>query len=419
MKNVSRRTFLKSSSAVVLPAIIGRSALAANEQITLGCIGLGIHGLGWNMNAFLKIPEARIIAVCDTYADRTENGRKKVNEAYGNSDCETHRDFREILARDDIDAVVISTPDHWHVLMSVMAARAGKNVFCEKPTLNIHQGQVLIEEMNKAGIVYQGGIEDRSVDQYFHIARVAREGRLGKVERMIVTLPAGEIFPAEDEAPVPEGFDYEMWLGPAPKAPFTPTKTGAQEWRNNFDYSGGKLTDWGAHLIDTAQIAIGQELGGPLTVDGKGTFPENAMSNTATDYKIHYTYPGDAELIVKSGGTGIRVEGSDGWIECPSWRADLKTSDDAILEDTGKSEAIWPQPPTEHVDFINAVRNDTTPIYQPKDIHCLSNAMHLGNISMRLDRKITWDAKNEVILNDDEANTYLSAPMRAPWTFDA
>jgi predicted dehydrogenase len=427
-KTTNRRDFLKSAaSASVLALAEGRaraqqvSPPAANGQITLGFIGLGIHGMGWNLDAFLKIPEARVLAVCDVFRERQEQAREKVNTAYGTTDCAIYTDFREILTRRDIDAVVISTPDHWHVLMSVMAARAGKDVFCEKPTLNVEQGRVLINVMAKTGVVYQGGIEDRSVDQYYRIAELVRNGRIGKVKRILVTLPPGEVFEKEEEAPVPAGLDYDLWLGPAPYSPYTPSKLGAQQWRNVWDYSGGKLTDWGAHLIDTAQVAIFEERGGPLEIDGKGVFPKNALSTTATEYEIHYRYANDVEMTVKSGGTGIRFEGTDGWVQCPAWREPLEASDPRILEAmfTAEENRMWPRPPSEHVDFIHAVKNRTRPIYPPEDIHHLSTTMHLGNLSMRLGRKLTWDPTQEKFPDDQEASAFLTCPMRAPWTFDA
>ncbi|MBI1318614.1 MAG: gfo/Idh/MocA family oxidoreductase [Candidatus Hydrogenedens sp.] len=421
-RTINRRRFIQSAAAASLPLLLPRRALGAspNEQVTLGCIGMGNHGVGWNLAAILKIPEARVVAVCDVFTDRRESARDTVNAAYGNQDCAAIADFREVLARPDIDAVVISTPDHWHVLMSVMAARAGKDVFCEKPTLNIDQGQVLIDVMNETGVVYQGGIEDRSVDQYYRIAALARNGMLGTVRHIRVGLPSGEVFPKEDEAPVPEGFDYDLWLGPARYTPYTPTKTGAQQWRNVWDYSGGKLTDWGAHLMDTAQVAIFEEHRGPVEVDGKGVFPTDALSNTATEYEIHYRYASGVEMLVKSGGPGIRVEGDDGWIECPGWRQPLKASDPALLDAALPADnKLWPQPPTEHVDFIRAVQQRTKTTYSPTDIHHLSTAMHLGNISMRLGRKIQWDAKTQTIIGDDEATALRSCPLRAPWTFDA
>lgn len=424
---MKRREFLKlaaalTASAYAAPRARGQESgvIAPSNQITLGCIGVGGHGTGWNLDAFLKIPEARVLAVCDVYRDRCENARDMVNAAYGNSDCDTHGDFREILARPDIDAVVISTPDHWHVLMSVMAARAGKHVFCEKPTLTIEEGQVLIDVIKQCGVVYQGGIEDRSVEIYHRMAELVRNGCIGKLNRILVVLPEGEVYPKEAEAPVPEGFNYDLWLGPAPFSPYTPTKTGQQEWRNVFDYSGGKLTDWGAHLMDTAQVAMFQEHGGPISVDGKGTFPEDAMSNTATEYKIYYEYPGGVEMIVKSGGTGIRFEGTDGWVESPAWRKPLNASDPAILEAVIEpaENKMWPLPPTEHQSFIDGVKGRTTPYYTPTDIHRLSTAMHVGNISMRLGRKLTWDPESETFPGDEEANAFLSRPMREPWSLN-
>lgn len=421
-RHIHRRTFLKSAAASI-PAIASFRAHGADtpppsKQVTLGCIGLGIHGLGWNLDAFLKIPEARVLAVCDVYRYRQEIARDKVNAVYTNNDCDIYTDFREILARDDIDAVVISTPDHWHVPMSIMAARAGKDVFCEKPTYCIGEGPGLIETIKSTNVVYQGGIEDRSVEQYYRIAQIARDGILGDITRIEVTLPEGEVFPKEDPEPVPDGLDYDMWLGPAPYSPYTKSKLGAQQWRNHWDYSGGKLTDWGAHLIDTAQIAIFEEHGGPVEIDGKGEFPKDALSTTATKYEIHYTYKSGAVMTVKSGGTGIRVEGEKGWVSCPAWRKPLEASDPKILEakyDPSASK-IWPQPVSEHPEFINKVLERGTPYYTPADIHHLSATMHLGNISMRLGRKLKWNPNTESFDNDPEATTYLPRTYRAPWT---
>jgi len=415
---MDRRIFLKS--AVAAAALFTRPA-SANDRIRLGCIGMGTHGMGWNLEAFLKIPDVRVVAVCDVFADRREAARAKVDAAYGTQDCEAYRDFREVLARADVDAVVISTPDHWHVLMSVMAAHAGKHVFCEKPTLNIDQGRVLMREMARTDVVYQGGIEDRSVPQYHTIADLVRAGRIGAVHRVRVTLPAGEVFPKEAEAPVPPGLDYDLWLGPAPHTPYTPSKTGPQQWRNVWDYSGGKLTDWGAHLMDTAQVGIFEERGGPVAIEGTGEFPTDALSNTATEYDIRYRYAGGIEMTVRSGGTGIRFEGDAGWIQVPGWRKPLEASDPKILEPLAEgANKLWPRPPTEHVDFINAITSGSGTTYPPKDIHHLSTAMHLGNIAMRLGRKIEWDPVAQDFPNDDaEARGFLSCPMRAPWTFDA
>jgi GFO/IDH/MocA oxidoreductase family protein len=305
--------------------------------------------------------------------------------------------------------------------MSVMAARAGKDVFCEKPTLTIEEGQVLVDVMKRTGVVYQGGIEDRSVSMYHRMAELVRNGRLGKLERILITLPEGDAFPKEEAVPVPKGLDYDLWLGPAPYTPYTPTKLGAQEWRNIWDYSGGKLTDWGAHLMDTAQVAMYEHLNGPVEVDGVGEFPKDAMAQTATTYKISYHYANGVDMIVKSGGTGIRFIGSDGWIQCPAWRKPLEASDPEILKAEFEAEdnKMWPRPVDEHQAFIDGVKSRKAPYYTPENIHRLSTAMHLGNISMRLGRKLKWDPVRETFPGDDEAIAFQSRPMRAPWSLKA
>lgn len=417
----TRRAFLKT--AAVAPVLLsartwGQDSPPPGEQVTLACIGTGNHGIGWNMKYFLEIPEARILAVCDVFADRRQKAKEVVDAAYGNTDCKTYNDFREVLARDDIDAVVISTPDHWHVLLSILAARAGKDVFCEKPTLTIQEGQALIKTIKETGVIYQGGIEDRSVDIYHRMAELVRNGALGTLERIRVALPPGDPFPNEEPAPVPEGLDYELWLGPAPFSPYTPTKLGAQQWRNVFDYSGGKLTDWGAHLMDTAQVAISEEHGGPVSVDGKGEFPVDCMANTAETYDITYRYASGVTMRVKSDGTGIGFYGSGGWIKSPSWREPIEASDPEILKLVYPPETnkMYPRPKSEHQAFIDGVKARKMPYYSPEDIHRLSSAMHIGNISMRLGRKLAWDPLKEEFPGDGEANGMRARPMRAPWT---
>ena len=422
MSTHTRRQFLKrTAAAAAAPTILPSTVFGANapsNRVTIGMIGVGGHGTGVNLKGFLGVPDAHVIAVCDVFRDRREAARDLVNQKYGTSDCADCNDFREILGRADIDAVAISTPDHWHVPLSIYAARAGKDVFCEKPTLTIAEGRALMDVMRRTGVVYQGGIEDRSVIQYHRMAELARNGALGRIERIHVTLPPGDLFPTEQPAPVPDGFDYDLWLGPAPYTPYTPTKTGAQEWRNSFDYSGGKLTDWGAHLMDTAQVALFEELGGPVTIEGKGVFPENAMTTTALQYQISYRYAGGAELFVESGGTGITIYGSDGWVGNSAWRRPLDASDPDLLRVAfpPQDSKIWPMPPGEHQDFIDSVKSRQNPLYPPEAIHHLSTAMHLGNISMILGRKLTWDPAKEEFPNDPEANRLQSRAMRAPWT---
>lgn len=420
----SRRSFLAGAAATAGVLASGGClravAVPPSEQITLGFIGVGGHGRRYNLKHFLNLPEARVLAVCDVFSDRRETARRDVNSKYGNQDCAEIADFRDLLERDDLDAVVISTPDHWHVLMSLMAARAGKDVFCEKPTLTIEEGRVLSDYLKRTDRVYQGGIEDRSVALYHRMAEIVRNGGIGTLERVEVTLPEGTVFPREEPAPVPDGLDYDLWLGPAPFSPYTPTKLGPQEWRNDFAYSGGKFTDWGAHLMDTAHVAMMQTLGGALEVEGSGEFPADAMSNTATKYDVRYKYPGGAEMTVRSGGTGIRFIGSDGWVGNSAWREPLEASSPDILEAAWPAEEnrMEPKPVGEHQAFIDGVKSRKPPYYTPEDIHRLSTAMHIGNIAMRLGRKLGWDAAREEFPGDAEADSMRGRPMREPWSLD-
>ncbi len=254
-RRIGRRSFLKRTAAVAggvaLPYFVPSSAMgnadtvAASERITIGFIGTGGHGIAMNLKSFLPQPDAQAVAVCDVDPVNLKKAQDLVNARYGNDDVMTTKDFREILARPDIDAVMISTPDHWHVPIAIAAAKAGKDVECEKPTLTIEEGRRLVETMERYNRVFQWSTEDRSVDVYHRMCELVRNGRIGKVHTIKVELPVGPDTPGNPEPmPVPEGFDYEMWLGPAPWAPYTKDRC-HWNFRWIFDYSGGMLTDWG------------------------------------------------------------------------------------------------------------------------------------------------------------------------------
>ncbi|MCA9247143.1 MAG: Gfo/Idh/MocA family oxidoreductase [Planctomycetales bacterium] len=423
----TRRRYLRLSAALAAPYFVPSSslglagAIAPSERITLGCIGLGIHGMGWNLrDGFLKFDDARVLAVCDVANSRTEEARRLVNKRYANDDCATHADWREVVQRDDIDAVVISTPDHWHTPMAAAAAKAGKDVCCEKPTLTIAEGRALIAIIRDNNTVFQTSTEDRSIATYHRLAELVRNGRIGTLQTIRVTLPPGSVAPEPPKpAPVPAGFDYNMWLGPAPEAPYCSNRCGAQQWRSIFDYSGGKFTDWGAHLLDTAQWANDTERIGPVWVEGKGEFPgKESLYDAAINYRLHYKYANGVDLIVESGGTGIRCEGTDGWIESPAWRRPLSASSPSILESViGPEEThLYTCPAGEHRNFLDCVRTRRDPYFPVEIGHAVSTLMHIGNISMRLGRRLDWDPQAEAFANDDAANAMRSRTMREPWT---
>lgn len=415
---LSRRTAVKSLLAaagapLVLPARLF-GADAPSRQITLGCIGLGIHGTGVNLASFLNEDAARVVAVCDVFASRREHAKKMVDGKYQNSDCRAVADFREILADRSIDAVVISTPDHWHVPMSLLALAAGKDVFCEKPTLTIAQGRALVQAVAERKAVFQTGLEDRSLARYHRLAELVRNGALGKLQRMEVTLPVGRVFPKESPCAPPAGFDYNLWLGPAPYQPFSPSRIDAQGWRMIRDYSGGKLTDWGAHLVDTAQVANFAERSGPVEVEGRGEVPPDALTDVPVKFQLTYRYANGVEMQVQAGRVNLRFVGERGWIGVLDWEGTFEASDPALLKlkyETAGNQ-LWPRPPREHRNFLDCARARTPTTYPAEDLHRLSTTLHLGSIALELGRKLQWDPAAESFVNDDAANALRSRPER-------
>ena len=415
---LSRSTAVKSLLAaagapLVLPARLF-GADAPSKQITLGCIGLGIHGTGVNLASFLNEDAARVVAVCDVLPERCTRAQQMVHAKYQNTDCRAVADFREILADRSIDAVVISTPDHWHVPMSLLALAAGKDVFCEKPTLTIAQGRALVQAVAERKAVFQTGLEDRSLARYHRLAELVRNGALGKLLRMEVTLPVGQVFAKEPPRAPPAGFDYNLWLGPAPYQPFSPSRIDAQGWRMIRDYSGGKLTDWGAHLVDTAQVANFAERSGPVEVEGRGEVPPDALTDVPVKFQLAYRYANGVAMQVQAGRVNLRFVGERGWIGVLDWEGTFEASDPALLK--LKYEAagnqLWPRPPREHRNFLDCVRARTPTTYPAEDLHRLSTTLHLGSIALQLGRKLQWDPAAESFVNDDAANALRSRPER-------
>jgi len=427
-RHINRRRFLKraagaSVAAVGFPYLVRSSALGksgavtASERITMGFIGTGSHGIDMNLKSFLAQPDAQAVAVCDVDPVHLKQGLDTVNKKYGNEDCAAYKDFREVLARDDIDAVMISTPDHWHVPISIAAAKAGKDIECEKPTLTVQEGRVLCDVMKRYGRVFQWSTEDRSVYEYHRMCELVRNGRIGKVHTIRVELPSGPDTPGNPgPMPVPDGFDYDMWLGPAPWAPYTKDRC---HWNFRWiqDYSGGQLTDWGAHLLDGAQWGNDSEHTGPVEVDGKGKFWPDGLYNTAIEYRIEYKYANGVRLIVTSGTPSLRFEGSEGWIGNRGWRAPLQAEPKSILNSViGPNEThLYTCKGGEQRNFLDCVKSRKDCYFPPEIGQRCFTIAHIGNISMLLGRKLKWDPDNEKFINDEQANRMLSRTMRSPW----
>ena len=420
----TRRSFIRSglagiAAAGAAPTFIPARLLGADapsSKVTLGCIGVGAHGFAVNLKQFLQEDDCRIVAVCDVHAGRRQRGREAVDEKYGGKGCAEIADFRQVLARADIDAVVISTPDHWHVTMALMALDAGKRVFCEKPTLTIAEGRALARAVAEKRLLFATGLEDRSVIQYYKMAEVVRNGGIGRLRRIQVGLPVKPIFPKEEPVPVPAGLDWELWVGPAPFRPYTASLTEPQVWRQIRDFSGGSLTDWGAHLVDTAQVANFAEDSSAVEVRGTGVIPPNAVNTVPQTYEISYTYANGVVLEVKSDQPSIRLEGDAGWVGNKGWLGRLEAHDLDVFRRTydPATSKIWRKRPHEHRDFLDCFRNGQAPMYTAEALHRLSTTLHLGAIAMELGRPLKWDPVKEEF-DDPAANALRSRPTRNDW----
>jgi len=418
-KTVSRRQFLKSSAvaagaAIAWPTIVPSSVFGADvpsNRIRMGCIGMGGQGTG-NMRGFKGKSGCDVVAVCDV-----DNGhREKARQIAGLGASSSYNDFRELLARDDIDAVSVAPPDHWHVPISVAAVRAGKDVFCEKPlTLSIAEGRTLADEVKRFGRIFQTGSQQRSGNEFRFACELVRNGRIGKLHTMKVGIPGNnrKCPPTWEAEPVPEGFDYDMWLGPAPWEPYTKQRCHYQ-FRFILDYSGGQMTNWGAHYLDIAQWGNAADDSGPVEIVGSGDFPRTGLFTTAQNENIEYTYANGVKLYLQSGGGNIRFEGSEGWVFVTRGKIDAEPKS-LLTSKIGPDELHLYNSRDHKQNFLDCIRSRKDTICTAEIGHRSSSVCHLGNIAMLLDRKLKWDPKAERFINDSAANRMLVRGMRAPW----
>jgi len=440
-KGLTRRRFLKNTAAlaVAAPCILPSSALggegrpAPSERITMGSIGLGGRGTV-NFSTFLGRGDVQILALCDVdkgsmrYEDAWYRGlepaRLDAEKRYAAlkssgsyKGCDTYTDFRELLARDDIDAVVIATPDHWHGPIAVAAAKAGKDIYCEKPLcLTVADGRAMAEAVKRYARVFQCGSQRRSDAKCRFSCELVRNGRIGKLHTVKVGLPGGHWIRSNAKKtnelePVPEGFDFELWLGPAPWSPYTFNRC-HWNWRWNRDYSGGMVTDWGAHYIDMAHWGMGTEETGPIEVQGKGTFPDaGELWNTATGFEFECLYGNGVKMVVKNAGGGVRFEGTDGWVDLEGGTNPPSLAKSAI----GPNEVHLYESNDQHGNFIECVKSRRRTAAPVEIAHRSITPAHLGNIAMLLGRKLKWDPVAERFLDDPGADRFLARPKRAPW----
>jgi len=434
--HISRRGVLQGlgvlAAASSLPAWFAAECTAqpqpdapasANGQLGIGLIGCGGQGTGDAQNASRF---GRVLAVCDVDASHLASARKRF------TDAEAYSDFRKLLERRDIDVVVCGTVDHWHVLVSMAAMKAGKDIYCEKPlTLTIDEGRRLVEVQRQTKRILQTGTQQRS-DAHFRLAAdLVGNGRIGKLQKVEVWLPAGLRGGPFRKSNPPAGFDFDFWMGQTPKVDYVKERTHFS-FRYWWEYSGGTMTDWGAHHNDIVLWALGQDRSGPVSIEGRQLIDMIPGGYTAaSEYEVTYTYANgvvhtcrstrasawNGAVADKNGQQhGIKFIGSDGWI----WvtRGVINASNRELLTQKLPSDAKRVYVSNDHVgNFIDCVKKRKEPICPAEIGHRSASLCHLGVIAIRLGRKLNWDPQKEQFVGDSEANGYVSREMRKPYDY--
>ncbi len=433
----SRRAFLKSVSVLsslpmILPAsVIGQDA--PSNKITIGFIGTGNNGTNWLHN-FLRDDRMRVLAVCDVnkegpgYWGGTVRGReparRTVNDFYSDNSCGAYEDFRDVIARDDIDCIYIGTPDHWHAIIAIMAANAKKDIYGQKPlSLTVKEGRMMSDAVKRNNVIWQTGSQQRSDHNFRRACELVRNGRIGKLHTVKCGLPGGipdygKTAHLVDPVPVPEGFAYDMWLGPAETAYYCPARVGVN-FRWVLDYSGGQITDWGGHHPDIAQWGMDTEYTGPVKIkNAKGKFAEHKVYNTATEYYFECEYENGVTLIISNKERGgVTFYGTDGEVWANRGNHDAKPK--ALLDEKIHEDEIHLYKSEDHVtNFVDCVISRKEPVAPVEVAHRSISIAHLGNIALQTGRDLRWNPENEQIIGDQGANDMLHYEYRKPWSLE-
>lgn len=428
---MNRRSFLKTASAAAaaigLPSIVRAEtlglggAVAPSNKITVGLIGAGGQGRGIMSNA-LRNGAARVVAVCDVDKARMRSAKGAVDSAYKNTDCVQYAAYEELLARKDIDAVLIATPDHWHALTTVHAARAGKHIYCEKPVATtIAEGRAMVDAVERAGIVCQIGSMQRSFSEFQRGIALAQAGYLGKIKRVKVGLPPGGSGSATTPAPGPD-FDYERWVGPARMVPFDKTRC-HWNWRWQYNFGGGQLADWIEHHYDCAALAMGVAGMQPteirnVTYTARGNEP---FFDTATDYAFDAHYANGVVIEVSTGFRGgMTIEGEEGtvWVNRGKIEHSSKALDGLVIPT--RQLALARGAPSHMDNFLECVRTGATPRCPISEAHNIAAVAHLANACIRSNMTgLKWNPATESIVGDTDAAPLIGRTYRAPFIFPA
>lgn len=423
-KKFTRREFLQTSTLVglaapfLLPSSVWSADTKPNDRITMGFVGVGTQGR-YLLGGFLGDKQTQVLAVSDVDTTRREASRKTVDEHYSKASgseykgCTEYKDFRELIARKDIDAVCIATPDHWHAYVAVAAAKAGKDIYCEKPlSLTIREARAMVRAARENQRVFQTGSMQRSSSEFHKACELVRNGRIGKVKQVLVDVGPPSVWCDLPEEAMEPGLDWDMWLGPSPTRPYNSVLSprGVHKhfpnWRNYREYSGGMMTDWGAHHFDIAQWGLGMDESGPVEV-----IPPSDPKATKG---VRYIYANGVEVIHGDGG-GVTFIGTEGKIFVN--RGKFKAEPESLAEAPIPANGVHLYKSSNHLqDFLTCIRSRQRPICDV-EVGCRSvTVCHLGNLAYWNHRRLKWDPAKEQFIDDPEANSWLDRPKRGAWT---
>jgi predicted dehydrogenase len=424
--HLNRRRFLRHAAfagiaPLIVPAsVLGRAGtVAPSNRIAFGGIGIGNRAMAILPN-FLAFPDVRFVAISDAREDRRRVAKQAVDAHYRDEACRVYRDFRELLAQPDIDAVLIATGNRWHATASMFAARAGKDIYCEKPiSLTIREGRRLVDMCRRYGTIYQAGTQRRSTESYQFARELVRQGRIGKVHTVEMQVWIGSTIPHQKAAPVPAGWDYDQWLGPVQWRPFVPGRVNG--WPYFWDTGEGMHTDMGTHYTDQMQWVLGTDDTGPVefeTSDMVWPDPKQWMSDTAISgtFKCRYANGVQGVLYQRKGFTDryIRYIGSEGWVQVDD-ETDLVTAEPkSLLQSKEAGGVSWANAGAHIRNLVESIRSRRPTLCRPEVAHRAQSIVESMTISARLNRKLQWDPVKEVFDND-EANRMLYREPRAPW----
>ncbi|MDA3926017.1 MAG: Gfo/Idh/MocA family oxidoreductase [Kiritimatiellae bacterium] len=432
--NISRRQALKLSALggaafSILPASL-HGDNAPSQRVNIAMIGTGRQGINANMRTFLGMENVRVVSVCDVDQLRLNYAKSLVDKAYGNSDCKTFGDFREALDMPGLDAVMISTPDHWHTIPALMAMKKGLHVCCEKAmTRYFDEGRALADMAKKSGVVFRLDSECRSYGYMVKTANLVMNGYIGNIKRIEVGVPHefGKKNPDASPTAPPVTLNYEMWQGPAPMRPYvrdrvhyTDIKSGKPVqrpgWLKISDYCAGMICNWGGHLLDVANMINGTSHSGPISVEGSGKFPESGLFDTIIDFELQYMYANGVKLDYRIKSPYVRIEGDDGWILSNWFKGGLKAHDQKIFRTEFRPTDKLVSTESDKQDFINAIIKGDPVMIDAETGHRINSQCLLGLAAVRTGKRIEWDPVQEVVTNSDEAEKLLKfSSYRTPW----